>query len=49
MANYNDIPLWAVVLVIVCTVWRAFHGPYSDRWWQATTQWLRQHLVRAKR
>jgi hypothetical protein len=34
MNDYNIAP-WVVVLVIVFTIWRAFHGPYSDRTWRS--------------
>ena len=32
--NYRLEP-WVAVVVIVLTVWRAFHGPYSDDWWRS--------------
>jgi hypothetical protein len=47
MADY-DVSPWIAIVVIVLSVWRAFHGPYSDEWWHATTQWLRQRLVRER-
>jgi len=43
MATYDVAP-WVVIAVIILSVWRAFHGPYSDESWKATTQWLRQRL-----
>ena len=49
MPDYEVAP-WVVVLVVVFTVWRAFHGQYSsDESWQATTHWLRRRLVRGRR
>ena len=45
MINYEISP-WVVVLVVVLAVWRAFHGPYSNEWWEATTRWLRRRLLR---
>jgi hypothetical protein len=47
MSDYAVAP-WVVIVVIVLSVWRAFHGPYSDEWWLSTTQWLHQRLVRRR-
>jgi hypothetical protein len=43
MADYNVAP-WVVIAVVVFSVWRAFHGPYSHENWKAFTHWLRQRL-----
>ena len=48
MNDYVVAP-WLAIAVIVLSIWRAFHGPHSDEWWNATTQWLRQRLVGGKR
>jgi hypothetical protein len=32
--DYNIAP-WVAVVVIVLTIWRAFHGPHSDDWWRS--------------
>jgi hypothetical protein len=34
MTNYEVAP-WVVIIVVVFTIWRAFHGPYSDRSWRS--------------
>ena len=44
--NDYEIAPWVAVVVIVLTVWRAFHGPYSDEWWNGTKQFFRQRLSR---
>jgi hypothetical protein len=36
------------VLVIVFTIWRAFHGPYSDEAWQSFKQSIRHRLARKR-
>ena len=43
MNDYVVAP-WVAVVVIILSVWRAFHGPYSDETWNATTRWFRQRL-----
>lgn len=47
MTEYTVAP-WVALVVVVLSVWRASHGPYSTEWWSATTQWLR-HLAGGKR
>jgi hypothetical protein len=44
MGTYDSLAPWVVVAVIVFSVWRAFHGPYSAENWNAFTQWLRQRV-----
>ena len=48
VSNYDDVAPWVVVLVIVFSIWRAFHGPYSDEVWQCFTQVVRHRLVRKR-
>jgi hypothetical protein len=43
--DYTVAP-WVAVVVIVFTVWRAFHGPYSDKNWSTTRRFIRQRLGR---
>jgi hypothetical protein len=46
MNDYVVAP-WVAVVAIVFSVWRAFHGPYSDESWKDTTMWI-QRLLRNK-
>jgi len=46
MASYDDVAPWVVVLVIVFSIWRAFHGPHSDEVWQDFKQFVRHRLAR---
>jgi hypothetical protein len=46
MANYDNVAPWVVVLVVVFSIWRAFHGPYSDEVWQSFKQSVRHRLAR---
>jgi hypothetical protein len=45
MNNYEVAP-WVAAVVIVLTVWRAFHGPYSDEWSSSTKGFFRARLSR---
>jgi hypothetical protein len=38
MTEYSVAP-WVVVVIIVSSIWRAFHGPHSDDWWRSTKSW----------
>jgi len=38
MTNYDVAP-WVAATVIALSLWRAFHGPYSDDWWRSTKRW----------
>jgi hypothetical protein len=31
MADY-EVATWIAIVVIVLSIWRAFHGPHSDEW-----------------
>jgi hypothetical protein len=42
--NDYAIQPWVAVVVIAFTVWRAFHGPYSDEWWSSTVRFIRERL-----
>jgi hypothetical protein len=46
MVYYDNTAPWVVVLVIVFSVWRAFHGPYSDDVWQSFKQSVRDRFAR---
>ncbi|HKE82225.1 MAG TPA: hypothetical protein VKB50_00655 [Vicinamibacterales bacterium] len=48
MGTYINVAPWVVVAVIVFSVWRAFHGPYSAENWKAFTQWLGQRVPRKR-
>ena len=48
MANYENVALWVVVLVIAFSVWRAFHGPYSDEVWRSFKESVRHRLARKR-
>jgi hypothetical protein len=47
--DYNVEP-WVAVIVIVLTIWRAFHGPYNEDGWRSLkTRWGRRYERSANR
>jgi hypothetical protein len=44
--NDYAIDSWVAVVVITLTVWRAFHGPYSDEWRSSTKRFIRARVGR---
>jgi hypothetical protein len=44
----EEVAVWVAEIVVVLTIWRAVHGPYSDEWWRSALQYYIHYLPSAE-